>query len=89
MMWLVILDKNIEIDLVDWTRKYKSLIKKGKKILNILEHGDNILEAALDIEDKKAIEYYRGSIKIDPYNICLRPWQNDLMKYLDNSDDRQ
>ena len=83
------LNKEIENDLVEKTRKYKLLIKKGEEILNVLKHRDDILEAALDSEDKKALECYKNSITIDNNNILLRSWQNDLMKHLHNPDDRQ
>ena len=56
------------------------------KISKVFENRSGILEAALDNDDKSALEYYKNSIIFNYENIDLRPWQSDLMKFLEKPD---
>ena len=58
------------------------------KISKVLENRSDILKAALDNDDKRALEQYKNSITFNYENIDLRPWQSDLMKFLEKPDDR-
>ena len=58
------------------------------KISKILENHSDILEAALDNDDKSALDYYKNSIIFNYENIDLRPWQSELMKFMEKPDNR-
>ena len=54
----------------------------GKMLANILISNANIEEAALNETQKKALYLYQSSVT-QPFNkISLRPWQKDLLSFL-------
>ena len=50
------LDIDIVNNLIEKTQKYNLLIEKGMKISKVLENRSDILKAALDNDDKRALE---------------------------------
>ena len=66
---------------------YKQKLELGKTKYEIITNDDEIYQQSLIPEQKEALDLYMNEgVKSFPENVELKPWQNELMKYIQPHD---
>ena len=75
--------------LIEKTNEYKAKITLGKEVYLILGEGE-VLEQALPEEMKDALDIYiKQAPEVNQSNVELKPWQKDLLEYMNHPTQRQ
>ena len=73
--------------ILHYNHEYKQKLELGKAIYEIITNDDEIDLDSLIPEHKEALDLYmKKSVESFPANSELKPWQNELMKYIEPHD---
>ena len=72
------------------TKEYEEMLKRGEILEKILQKNSDILEEAMSPADKECLKLYQTSCEtnMDINNITLKPWQEEVIRIIDNPSER-
>ena len=72
------------------TAVYKQTIERGRQLSNYLLKNKHILEEALPLDEKEALQLYQQSCTdyLDMEKITLKRWQKQVLNFLDRPSER-
>ena len=82
-------DETLTKYLIEKTNEYKRKIALGKRVYRILGQGE-VLEESLPEELKDILNIYmKQAQEVNHNNVELKPWQKELLEYINNPTQRQ
>ena len=82
-------DETLTKYLIEKTNEYEKKIALGKRVYRILGQGE-VLEESLHGVMKDALNIYmKQAQEVNHNNVELKPWQKELLEYINNPTQRQ
>ena len=82
-------DETLTKYLIEKTNEYEKKIALGKRVYRILGQG-KVLEESLPGVMKDALNIYmKQAQEVNHNNVELKPWQKELLEYINNPTQRQ